>query len=228
MLRKLLCKPQVVHNKAESLWKQHRIYHLFQEFQIGENVLHIALKGLPAISGSLKKEECSLFTNFESIEPASNDYLIGSKDCPGDEKVSQSSFGECVGNIKSRSMWKSSNNDFFNKNHRVEAFDPTAVVLTGGYGGGRLKSAELLHGPKSCRIPDLPEAVSDHVLLLTSNGDNILNCGGFGNKNCYSLEIQGERWNQHSTLTQVRDLSTAVTMANGVYIFGGWTSPTTS
>lgn len=79
-----------------------------------------------------KKVECSLFTNFESIEPASNDYLIGAKDCPGDEKVSQSSFGECVGNIKSRSMWKSSNDDFFNKNHRVEAFDSTAVVLTGG------------------------------------------------------------------------------------------------
>ena len=50
----------------------------------------------------LKKVECSLFTNFESIEPASNDYLIGSKDCPGDEKISQSSYGQCVSNIKSR------------------------------------------------------------------------------------------------------------------------------
>ena len=50
----------------------------------------------------LKKVECSLFTNFESIEPASNDYLIGSKDCPGDEKVSQSSYGQCVNKIKTR------------------------------------------------------------------------------------------------------------------------------
>jgi hypothetical protein len=86
----------------------------------------------------LKKVECSLFTNFESIEPASNDYLIGSKDCPGDEIVSQSSYGECVSNIKSKSMWKSSNDDFFNKNHQVEAFDPTAVVLTGGYFPGMI------------------------------------------------------------------------------------------
>ena len=48
------------------------------------------------------KVHCSLFTNFESIEPASNDYLIGSKDCPGDQKISQSSYGQCVSNIKSR------------------------------------------------------------------------------------------------------------------------------
>ena len=86
----------------------------------------------------LKKVECSLFTNFESIEPASDDYLIGAKDCPGDEKVSQSPYGECVSNIKSKSMWKSSNDDFFNKNHRVEAFDPTAVVLTGGFSSGNV------------------------------------------------------------------------------------------
>ena len=82
--------------------------------------------------------DCYLFKDFEFIEPASDDYLIGAKDCPGDEKVSQSSYGECVSNIKSKSMWKSSNDDFFNKNHLVEAFDPTAVVLTGGYNGGLL------------------------------------------------------------------------------------------
>ena len=92
---------------------------------------------------------------------------------------------------------------------------------------GSLKSAELLHGPKSCRIPDLPESVKYHVLLLTPNGDNILSCGGSGNKNCYNLDIKGERWNKHSTLSTVRWYSTAVTMANGVYIFGGISSPTT-
>ena len=32
----------------------------------------------------------------------------------------------------------SSNDDFFSKNHRVEAFDSTAVVLTGGLNGGKL------------------------------------------------------------------------------------------
>ena len=82
--------------------------------------------------------DCYLFTDFEFIEPASGDYLIGWKDCPGDENVSQSSFGECVSNIKSKSMWKSSSDEFSNKNHLVEAFDPTAVVLTGGSNGGLL------------------------------------------------------------------------------------------
>ena len=46
--------------------------------------------------------DCYLFKDFEFIEPASDDYLIGAKDCPGDENVSQSSYGECVSNIKSR------------------------------------------------------------------------------------------------------------------------------
>ena len=92
-----------------------------------------------------------------------------------------------------------------------------------------LKSAELLHGPKGCSIPDLPEAVYYHVLLLTSNSENILSCGGYSsNKNCYNLDIVGQRWNQHSTLTKERSYSTAVTMLNGVYIFGGTKSPTTS
>lgn len=92
-----------------------------------------------------------------------------------------------------------------------------------------MKSAELLHGPKSCRIPDLPEAASGHVLFLTSNGDNILSCGGYPlNKNCYNLDIAGQRWDQHSTLTQERGGSTAITMPNGVYVFGGDLFPTTS
>ena len=92
-----------------------------------------------------------------------------------------------------------------------------------------LKSSELLHGPKSCRIPDLPEGLYGHILLLTSNGDNILSCGGDPYyKNCYNLNIAGKRWDQHSTLTQERYYSTAVTMPNGVYIFGGRQSPTTS
>jgi len=94
---------------------------------------------------------------------------------------------------------------------------------------GQINSAELLHGPKGCRIPDLPKAVWGNFLLLTSNGDNILSCGGYPYyKNCYNLDIAGQRWDQHSTLTQERLYTTAVTMPNGVYIFGGNRSPTTS
>ena len=64
---------------------------------------------------------------------------------------------------------------------------------------------------------------------MTSNGNNILNCGGYPNvKKCYSLDIKEKRWIHHSNLTQDRYFATSVTMPNGVYIFGGSLSPTTS
>ena len=75
----------------------------------------------------------------------------------------------------------------------------------------------------------MPEAVSGHVLVMTSNGDNLLNCGGYPNfKQCYSLDIKEKRWIHHSNLTQERYFATSVTMPNGVYIFGGSNSPTTT
>ena len=64
---------------------------------------------------------------------------------------------------------------------------------------------------------------------MTSNGDNVLNCGGPPNyKKCYSLEIKEKRWIHHSNLIQERYFATSVTMPNGVYIFGGLYSPTTT
>ena len=64
---------------------------------------------------------------------------------------------------------------------------------------------------------------------MTSNDDNLLNCGGSPDyKKCYRLDIQEKRWIHHSYLTQNRYLATSVTMPNGVYIFGGSKSPTTT
>ena len=64
---------------------------------------------------------------------------------------------------------------------------------------------------------------------MTSNDDSLLNCGGHPNyKKCYSLEIKEKRWIHHSNLTQNRVYATSVTMTNGVYIFGGSESPTTT
>ena len=37
-----------------------------------------------------------------------------------------------------------------------------------------------------------------------------------------------QKWTYHSTLTSVRDFSVAITMKDGVYIFGGWSNPLTS
>ena len=78
---------------------------------------------------------CKLIKDYNSIESApkstTQDYLIGSKDCPGAAEISESSYGKCPNNIKSKSMWKHGNNQFFSKDSRIDAFDPTAVVITG-------------------------------------------------------------------------------------------------
>ena len=51
----LCSKSEVMLIKVESLWKQHRIYLLFQRFQIGGNVLLNVLIELAAITGSTTK-----------------------------------------------------------------------------------------------------------------------------------------------------------------------------
>ena len=45
---------------------------------------------------------------------------------------------------------------------------------------------------------------------------------------CYSLDVAGGSWRSHSTLINPRPSSTAITLSSGTYIFGGYTSPTTS
>ena len=58
--------------------------------------------------------------DFESIESASDSFLLGSKDCPGEYKTSQSPYGLCVENMQSRSMWKLNSDEFFTKDYQVE------------------------------------------------------------------------------------------------------------
>ena len=78
---------------------------------------------------------CKLIKDYNSInsapKSATQDYLIGSKDCPGAAELSESSYGKCPNNIKSKTMWKNGNDQFFSKDSRIEAFDPTVVVITG-------------------------------------------------------------------------------------------------
>ena len=78
---------------------------------------------------------CILIKDFKFIESATPDFFIGSKDCPGDMKVSQSVYGQCPENIPSKSMWKMGGDKFFTKNYLLEPFDPTVIILTGGYYG---------------------------------------------------------------------------------------------
>ena len=92
---------------------------------------------------------CKLIIDYSSIESASKSdtehYLIGSKDCPGAAEVSESSYGQCPNNVKSKSMWidtfsgigrDNDNNKFFDKNSRIEAYDSTTLVITGVWNPG--------------------------------------------------------------------------------------------
>ena len=78
------------------------------------------------------KNFCYLLNDFKDIKSASDDYLIGSKDCPGDTKVTQSPYGQCAGNMPSKSMWKVGDDSFFSKDYRLEPFDHTSILITGG------------------------------------------------------------------------------------------------
>ena len=62
---------------------------------------------------------CQLLIEFESIEDADNGYIIGSRDCKGNEKAYQSTYGQCPNTFKAKSMWKVGNEKFFDKNLRT-------------------------------------------------------------------------------------------------------------
>ena len=75
-------------------------------------------------------------------------------------------------------------------------------------------------------LPSFPEFnVVSHPMVQTNNGD-ILSCGGQSKKICYVL--RDGNWVKHSTLNLARNGAVAIQMANGTYIFGGITSPSTS
>ena len=57
----------------------------------------------------------------------------------------------------------------------------------------------------------------------------LLSCGGWADlQTCYSLDVAGGVWRRHSSLTQERRKSTAITLPSGTYIFGGQYSRSTS
>ena len=95
-----------------------------------------------------------------------------------------------------------------------------------------LQSGELINGPGNCRIPDLPEPRFHHSLLLTANGESVLNCGGSrgpgsrgDEKTCYKLDIHKKSWIYHSELNEEQFGATGITMPNGVYLLGGIPPP---
>ena len=100
------------------------------------------------------------------------------------------------------------------------------VLITGGYTqDGWLKSAEIYLPAynSGCSLPELPKKRSSH----TQDGN--LACGGAGSssgKEC--IKWTNGSWTKSHTLRKERYGHVSWATPSGVYLMGGWVSPTTS
>ena len=104
------------------------------------------------------------------------------------------------------------------------AADEDVILITGGYNGSNfLSTCEVL--PSPCSVPSFPGNVFSaphysHTTARTADG-LILTCGGINNsRKCLMLDLQSNSWISHSRLDQSRISSTAVTMSEGLFLFG--------
>ena len=116
--------------------------------------------------------------------------------------------------------------EFFKKD--FEGFVSNSVLIVGGdneYGN----SSENLFTNPDCSVPNLPNNNRGHSLSLSAGDHKVLSCGGTNNGHvCHELRPQIGQWTWHSTMTNNRTYSTAISMPNGIYIFGGFDSSTTT
>ena len=78
------------------------------------------------------------------------------------------------------------------------------------------------------KLAKLPKEISESPSLFL-NGDTLLICGGAGdggNNSNKCLKHENNSWIEHSTLNKSRIYASAVTTAEGTYIFGGLSSDT--
>ena len=105
----------------------------------------------------------------------------------------------------------------------------TALIVGGWDGNNALKTTEILQG-RTCSsnsLPSLPNGISgQHSLILTSDVEEILLCGGYGNEQ-KCLELKDNQWEEHSNLKNSRAYASAVSMPGGIFLFGGSSSRTT-
>ena len=102
----------------------------------------------------------------------------------------------------------------------------SAILITGGYNNGYLKSAEMFlpSSNTTCSLPELPEARYYH----TQNND--LACGGPSSNTqstCVKWSSESGSWTQSHTLRQSRFWHVSWATEDGVYLMGGTSSRTT-
>ena len=98
----------------------------------------------------------------------------------------------------------------------------SAILITGGYNNGYLKSAEMFlpSSNTTCSLPELPEKRGQHTQ------DGGLACGG----NDSSMRTNCDRWTAGNwtrtshTLRAARYNHMSWSTAEGVFLIGGWSS----
>ena len=103
----------------------------------------------------------------------------------------------------------------------------SVVLITAGYNGGYLKSAEIFNPvtKTSCSLPQLPEA------RYYNSQDGGLVCGGWLNTTrttCVKWSPTSGTWTKSHTLKQNRSHHVSWATASGVYLIGGKQSQRTS
>ena len=101
--------------------------------------------------------------------------------------------------------------------------EPKSILVAGGYAKyPPLDSVEIISSESSLtnkKLAELPNGIDGQPSLFLQDG-NLLLCGGQGNEN-YCLMHEQNSWNEHSKLNNMRSFASAVTTADGTFIFGG-------
>ena len=102
-----------------------------------------------------------------------------------------------------------------------------ALFFSGGFDGkSGLTTLEVI-GDSNVKLPPLPEKNHAHSMVITNNNELMTLGGNYGDKKqCYKL-VNG-KWQKQNPLTQPRKYAVGITMADGIYVFGGLDSPLTS
>ena len=107
-------------------------------------------------------------------------------------------------------------------------YAPFSDELTALIVGGNRKTLEIIPKRSVCNnisLPSLSTDISGVPSLVQNSAEKILLCGGYNNKQ-KCLELKDNQWEEHSNLTSVRIYFSAVSMPEGIFIFGGnpWSS----
>ena len=98
------------------------------------------------------------------------------------------------------------------------------MVVGGWDGNSKLDSVKIISSESTLenkKLTELPKGISGRPSLFL-HGKKLLLCGGYGGyegETCFSYE--NDDWKKFSSLKQKRPYASAVTTADGTYIFGG-------